>query len=70
LHTAILNVLLLEPQVFGEARGYFYESFNERRFMDLIAATEPLHFVQDNQSRSGRHVLRGLHYRSSKRKAN
>lgn len=62
LPTAIPDVLLIEPQVFGDERGFFFESFNERRFMELIGTTEPVRFVQDNQSRSTRHVLRGLHY--------
>ncbi|MGH8807926.1 MAG: dTDP-4-dehydrorhamnose 3,5-epimerase [Noviherbaspirillum sp.] len=62
LRTAIPDVLLFEPQVFGDARGFFFESFNERRFMELIDATEPVRFPQDNHSLSARHVLRGLHY--------
>ncbi|WP_437879420.1 dTDP-4-dehydrorhamnose 3,5-epimerase [Pseudomonas sp. LRF_L74] len=58
--TAIPGVLILEPKVFGDERGFFYESFNARAFADAtgIAAT----FVQDNHSRSQRGVLRGLHY--------
>ena len=56
---ALPEVLLIEPRVFGDERGFFYESWNERAFADAgIAAT----FVQDNHSRSRRNVLRGLHY--------
>src|SRR6185437_16294578 len=53
------GVLLLEPKIFGDSRGYFYESYNAQVFHDL-GITAP--FVQDNVSRSGRGVLRGLHY--------
>jgi dTDP-4-dehydrorhamnose 3,5-epimerase len=56
---ALPEVLLIEPRVFGDDRGFFYESWNERTFADAgIRAT----FVQDNHSRSRRNVLRGLHY--------
>ncbi len=58
--TPIDGVLLLEPQVFGDARGFFFESFNARRFEELAGTQPP--FVQDNHSRSARGVLRGLHY--------
>src|SRR6476469_6795267 len=58
--TAIPEVLLLEPQVFGDDRGFLFESFNARRFEQLTGA--PAHFVQDNHTRSARNVLRGLHY--------
>lgn len=58
--TAIPDVLILEPKVFGDARGFFYESFNAKRFAEVTGVTAP--FVQDNHSRSARHVLRGLHY--------
>lgn len=58
--TALPGVLIIEPKVFGDERGFFMESFNLR---DFRAATgETLEFVQDNHSRSGRGVLRGLHY--------
>ena len=57
--TAIPEVLLLEPKVFGDARGFFFESWNQRTFAELgISAT----FVQDNHSKSQKNVLRGLHY--------
>ena len=58
--TPIADVLLIEPAVFGDARGFFYESWNERRFDELAA--RPVRFVQDNHSKSARGVLRGLHY--------
>jgi len=57
--TAIPDVLLIEPKVFGDDRGYFYESWNRRA---LAAAGLDADFVQDNHSRSRRGVLRGLHY--------
>jgi dTDP-4-dehydrorhamnose 3,5-epimerase len=61
----IPEVLLLTPRVFGDARGFFFESFNAREFAEARAASSGgfnLNFVQDNHSRSARHVLRGLHY--------
>ena len=58
--TAIPDVLVLEPKVFGDARGFFFESFNAR---DFAAATGvDAQFVQDNHSKSAKGVLRGLHY--------
>ena len=58
--TAIPDVLLLTPKVFGDSRGFFFESFNQLVFEAAIGG--PAHFVQDNHSRSARGVLRGLHY--------
>jgi dTDP-4-dehydrorhamnose 3,5-epimerase len=58
--TAIPEVLLIEPRAFGDARGFFYESYNQKRFDE--AAGRPVSFVQDNHSRSTQGVLRGLHY--------
>ena len=58
--TAIPEVLVLEPQVFGDDRGFFFESFNARRFEQLTGVAA--NFVQDNHSKSARGVLRGLHY--------
>ena len=58
--SAIADVLLLEPKLFGDERGFFFESFNQRAFNQ--ASGLDLHFVQDNHSRSARNVLRGLHY--------
>ncbi len=60
--TAISDVLLIEPKVFGDERGFFYESFNERAFREATGVTLP--FVQDNHSKSARGVLRGLHYQT------
>ena len=57
---AIPDVLVLEPKVFGDARGFFYESYNRRSF--AAATGLDVEFVQDNHSRSARNVLRGLHY--------
>ena len=58
--TAIPDVLIIEPRVFGDARGFFFESFNERAFQQATGLG--VNFVQDNHSRSARGVLRGLHY--------
>lgn len=58
--TTLPEVLILEPRVFGDARGFFYESFNERVFMESTGVQA--NFVQDNHSRSQKNVLRGLHY--------
>jgi dTDP-4-dehydrorhamnose 3,5-epimerase len=58
--TAIPEVLLIEPKVFGDERGFFFESFNLRAFKEATGL-EP-NFVQDNHSKSQRNVLRGLHY--------
>jgi dTDP-4-dehydrorhamnose 3,5-epimerase len=59
LETGLRGVLIVEPEVFGDGRGFFYESWNARAFE---AAGIPAHFVQDNHSRSAKNVLRGLHY--------
>jgi dTDP-4-dehydrorhamnose 3,5-epimerase len=58
--TAIPEVLIIEPKVFGDDRGFFYESFNRLRFAELTG--RDVDFVQDNHSRSAKGVLRGLHY--------
>lgn len=58
--TAIPDVLVIEPKVFGDARGFFFESFNQKAFEDATGVAPT--FVQDNHSRSSRGVLRGLHY--------
>ena len=58
--TALPEVLILEPKVFGDARGFFYESFNQRDFAQATGLD--VQFVQDNHSRSVKGVLRGLHY--------
>jgi dTDP-4-dehydrorhamnose 3,5-epimerase len=58
--TAIADVLILEPKVFGDVRGFFYESFNQNAFAQATGLN--IKFVQDNHSRSSKGVLRGLHY--------
>jgi len=59
MSTSLSGVFILEPRVFGDERGFFLESYNERIFADLDIADR---FVQDNHSRSAQNVLRGLHY--------
>lgn len=56
----IPDVVLLEPKIFGDERGFFFESFNQKTFNELIG--REVTFVQDNHSRSSKNVLRGLHY--------
>lgn len=58
--TVLPEVLILEPQVFGDQRGFFFESFNEREFRGATGLD--VRFVQDNHSKSGKGVLRGMHY--------
>ena len=58
--TAIPDVLIIEPKVFGDERGFFFESYNARKFAELTGIKAE--FVQDNHSRSAKNVLRGLHY--------
>ncbi|TAN88802.1 MAG: dTDP-4-dehydrorhamnose 3,5-epimerase [Phormidium sp. SL48-SHIP] len=60
IQTKIPDVLLIEPQVFGDHRGFFFESFNQKRFEEKTGVSPQ--FVQDNHSRSSQGVLRGLHY--------
>ena len=63
--TRLPDVVIVEPAVFADERGWFMESFNQRRFHDGLAALglpQPRPFVQDNESQSARGVLRGLHY--------
>lgn len=62
---AIPEVILFEPKVFGDERGFFFESFNQRAFDEAVGRA--VQFVQDNHSRSSRHVLRGLHYQLAPR---
>ena len=57
---SIPDVLLIEPQVFGDDRGFFYESFNQNKFEEAMG--KKINFVQDNHSKSVKGVLRGLHY--------
>lgn len=58
--TALDGVLVIEPKVFGDSRGFFFESFNARKFAELTGVKAE--FVQDNHSKSAKNVLRGLHY--------
>ncbi len=60
IKTQIPDVIIFEPKVFGDDRGFFFESFNHQKFLD--AASLDIHFVQDNHSKSAKNVLRGLHY--------
>ena len=60
--TSIADVVIIEPKVFGDERGFFFESFNEKRFQEVVGVPASLHFVQDNHSKSAKNVLRGLHY--------
>ena len=60
IKTEIPDVLIIEPKVFGDTRGFFFESFNTRAFADATGLSP--NFVQDNHSRSAKNVLRGLHY--------
>ena len=63
--TQIPDILIVEPQVIEDERGFFMESFNQQRFEQAIGPS--VHFVQDNHSRSARGVLRGLHYQAGER---
>lgn len=58
--TALADLLIIEPTVFGDERGFFYESYNQRHFAELTGVNRE--FVQDNHSKSAKNVLRGLHY--------
>ena len=60
VETGIPGLLVIEPKVWGDERGFFFESYNQRRFEELTGVRKT--FVQDNHSRSARNVLRGLHY--------
>ena len=60
IETPLPGVLIIEPKVFGDDRGFFYESFNAARFAEATGVS--VEFVQDNHSKSARNVLRGLHY--------
>ncbi len=59
-HLDIPDVIVFEPRVFGDDRGFFFESFNQKVFEEVVG--RPVQFVQDNHSRSAKGVLRGLHY--------
>ncbi|WP_423391613.1 dTDP-4-dehydrorhamnose 3,5-epimerase [Burkholderia sp. LMG 21824] len=60
IETAIPDVKIFEPKVFGDARGFFFESFNQKVFEEAVGRS--VSFVQDNHSKSAKHVVRGLHY--------
>ena len=59
IKTSIEGVVIIEPRLFKDERGYFFESFNQREFEEKVCKTT---FVQDNESKSGYGVIRGLHY--------
>jgi dTDP-4-dehydrorhamnose 3,5-epimerase len=63
IQTPLQGLLILEPQIFGDDRGFFYESFNQNTF-NLVTGLN-VHFVQDNHSKSSKGVLRGLHYQTA-----
>ena len=63
IKTAIEDVVIIEPDVFGDARGYFFESYSQRKFDEQV---RPVKFVQDNESKSKYGVLRGLHFQKGK----
>lgn len=63
IETGIEGVVILEPDVFGDERGYFFESFSQKRFEELVG---PVRFVQDNESKSAYGVIRGLHFQRGK----
>lgn len=62
IQTGIEGLVVIEPRIFGDARGYFFESFSER---DFAAAVAPVRFVQDNESKSRYGVIRGLHFQKA-----
>jgi dTDP-4-dehydrorhamnose 3,5-epimerase len=64
IETLLTGVKIIEPKVFGDNRGFFKETFSEKRYQELVGID--LNFVQDNHSRSRRGVLRGLHYQKAK----
>ena len=59
IKTAIEGVVIIEPRIFTDARGYFFESFSQKEFDEKV---RPIRFVQDNESKSSYGVMRGLHY--------
>lgn len=63
IKTGIEDLLLIEPTVFGDERGYFFESYNQKQWQEVLGQTQP--FVQDNESMSEKGVLRGLHFQKS-----
>ena len=63
IKTAIEEVVIIEPDVYGDSRGYFFESYSQKKFDEQV---RPIRFVQDNESKSKYGVLRGLHYQKGK----
>lgn len=63
IKTTIPEVVIIEPDVFGDSRGYFFESYSQKKFDELV---RPVRFVQDNESKSKYGVLRGLHFQKGK----
>ncbi|MCA4015304.1 dTDP-4-dehydrorhamnose 3,5-epimerase [Vibrio vulnificus] len=63
IDTKISDVKIIEPTVFGDERGFFMETWNKKRFEELVTG-KPTHFVQDNHSKSKKGILRGLHYQT------
>ena len=63
IETSIPGVVIIEPRVFGDSRGYFFESWSQREFDEKV---RPVRFVQDNESRSSYGVVRGLHFQKGK----
>ena len=64
IHTKLADCVIIEPETFGDERGFFLETFHEQRYKDMAGIRE--HFVQDNYSRSSKGVLRGLHFQINK----
>lgn len=64
IQTSIADAVIIEPKVFGDERGFFLETFQAERYRELAGIDLP--FVQDNHSRSGKHVLRGLHFQKTR----
>ena len=61
IKTKIKDLIILEPEIFGDSRGYFIESYNQKKFEDIVGKVL---FVQDNESKSTKGVLRGLHFQN------
>ena len=59
INTKIADLIIIEPTVFGDKRGYFFESYNQKKFEEVVSR---ISFVQDNESKSSKGVLRGLHF--------
>lgn len=64
IDTKIPDVKIIEPQVFGDERGFFMETWQQKKFEELVTGGKPTAFVQDNHSKSKRGILRGLHYQT------